>query len=202
MACGQLAVHARLSPASLVVDVAGPGRILSLSLGSTDSGFTLGQSGEDLVFRVRTPITDANGSRPEARSSVAPLTRSEHRVWAHYDGFRSRIEVDGVCCAERILSSKRGAGILGELLGVTLATGSGLAAFAAAGRRRSSRRSRAATGCAAAAFFAGALWMVGAWDHLPFFGPWAAALTAIASVLGVYGGLALDSSATPARTGS
>ena len=197
---GQIAVQARFSPASL--DVNGPGRILSLSLDVTERGFTLGQSGADLVFRVRTPATSANGTRPNARTKFATLTPSEHVVWATYDGFRSRIEIDGVCRGERIISSKRGVGTLGEMLGVTLAAGSGLVAFAAAGRRRGAPLlQRVAKGCAAAALFSRALWAAGAWEHLPYFGPWAAALTAIAAGLGVRGGLALESRETPACNG-
>lgn len=151
------------------------------------------------MFRVRTPVTSDNGTRPDASTNFAPLTLAQHRVWASYDGFRSRIDVDGVCRGERIISSKRGVGTLGETLGVTLAAGCGLAAFSAAGRRRRGKPwLRMAQGLGAALFFSGALFAVGAWDHLPFFGPCAAVLTVVAAALGVHGGLFFARD-TPAR---
>ena len=45
----------------------GPKRIVTFSKDFVSRNFTLGQQGEDLVLRLRTPQTDANGTNPEVK---------------------------------------------------------------------------------------------------------------------------------------
>ena len=46
----------------------GPARIVTLSGGTNRRNFTLGQEGENLVFRLRTPLAGDNGTPPELES--------------------------------------------------------------------------------------------------------------------------------------
>lgn len=60
-ASGQFTLH--LVCASDDVQQEGPARILSYSIDPMQRNFMVGQEGEDLVFRLRTPATDPNGTR-------------------------------------------------------------------------------------------------------------------------------------------
>jgi len=63
MKTNQLTVEAVLNAANLEQD--GPARIISFSTDGHHRNFTLGQSADRLVFRLRTPRTGTNGSSPE-----------------------------------------------------------------------------------------------------------------------------------------
>ena len=43
----------------------GPARIVSLSMDTGNRNFTLGQAGNNLIFRLRTPLTEDNGTLPD-----------------------------------------------------------------------------------------------------------------------------------------
>ena len=76
-------------------DQEGPARIVSLSSGITQRNFTLGQSGDRLVIRLRTTRTDPNGATPHL--SVAGVfgdDRPKH-IAVTYDFARQRVFVDG-----------------------------------------------------------------------------------------------------------
>jgi PKD repeat protein len=66
------------------MDQSGPARIISFSKDSVRRNFTLGQEGKNIVMRLRTPRTGANGLNPQA--SVCQITRNEpmHLVVSYY----------------------------------------------------------------------------------------------------------------------
>jgi hypothetical protein len=47
------------------INQTGPARIISLSAGTHHRNFTLGQQGRDLQVRIRTPLTELNGTQPQ-----------------------------------------------------------------------------------------------------------------------------------------
>jgi hypothetical protein len=61
----ELTVEAVVLPAN--IRQGGPARIVSFSSSTASRNFTLGQEEEWLVFRLRTPNTDGNGTRHQAR---------------------------------------------------------------------------------------------------------------------------------------
>jgi hypothetical protein len=178
MASGQFALFARFTPASL--EVRGPARIVSLSRNPSERNFTLGQSGAQLSFRLRTPTTGINGVHREVASLGTPLTLTSHRVWAVFDGMVSRLEIDGERSGERLVAAGRIHYF--ELLVVgALVAGVGLAAAAlGAGCRPRNTKTRVLGCIIGGAFFWFAAWATGAWSHLPYFGTWAAGLSATA----------------------
>jgi VanZ family protein len=77
------------------IEQTGPARIVSFSRGTLERNFDLGQEQQRLIFRVRTPVSGANGEdfRVETLPILKPQT--ETLVVATYDGVVSRIFVDG-----------------------------------------------------------------------------------------------------------
>jgi glycopeptide antibiotics resistance protein len=72
----------------------GPARIVSYSGDTLHSNFILGQEGEDLVFRLRTPLTGKNGNQPQL---VIPKVFSNllpHRLVITYAGSIVQIYID------------------------------------------------------------------------------------------------------------
>ncbi|MDR4497853.1 MAG: hypothetical protein MRK02_08045 [Candidatus Scalindua sp.] len=74
---------------------AGPARIISLSEDISHRNFTLGQSGSDLIFRLRTPFSEENGAKlslivPDIFSTINP-----HNLIITYDGLTLLLYVDG-----------------------------------------------------------------------------------------------------------
>jgi hypothetical protein len=68
------------------MDQSGPARIISFSKDSGRRNFTLGQEGEYIVMRLRTPRTGVNGLNPQV--SVCQITPNEpmHIVVSYYPG--------------------------------------------------------------------------------------------------------------------
>ena len=103
-ATGELTIEAVLRPANL--RQGGPGRIISFSRDASHRNFTLGQEGDHLVLRLRTPQTGRNGVEPEltlctlgaaGRLTHVIVTYSKGQVACFRDGknvFESR-EVTG-----------------------------------------------------------------------------------------------------------
>lgn len=85
------------------VDQYGPARILSLSNDTFNRNLTLGQEGNDLVFRLRTPTTGPNGTDHELVASDAIHPGNTQVFAATYDGDVARLFVDGVLRAQEIL---------------------------------------------------------------------------------------------------
>ncbi|HNP37172.1 MAG TPA: VanZ family protein [Woeseiaceae bacterium] len=73
----------------------GPARIISFSKDPYHRNFDLGQEQGTLVFRVRTPITGANGDRPDTRTADILEAQRKTSLIATYDGAFARIYVDG-----------------------------------------------------------------------------------------------------------
>lgn len=83
----ELSVEAWVAPADLAQG--GPARIVSYSYNPYLRNFTLAQQERDLVFRLRTPVSGANGTNPELRTLNQPLGPGVHHLAATY---RNKIE--------------------------------------------------------------------------------------------------------------
>jgi glycopeptide antibiotics resistance protein len=73
----------------------GPARIISLSNGTLERNFTLGQQGPDLIFRLRTVGTGGNGALPYFIASNVFADTNTHNLIVTYDGSTIRLYVDG-----------------------------------------------------------------------------------------------------------
>ncbi|CAN5856494.1 hypothetical protein BH23PLA1_BH23PLA1_21030 [soil metagenome] len=74
---------------------AGPARIVTLSSGSNQRNFTLGQEGDRYQTRLRTQRTDANGLPGVDSSSQRVETRLTHVVYTREANGKARLYVDG-----------------------------------------------------------------------------------------------------------
>jgi hypothetical protein len=161
-------------------DARGPARILSFSLDPYRRNFTLGQRGNDIVFRVRTPRTGANGVMPEIEGFDALLDGHEQQILATFDGLVARVEVDGVCRREMHMALHGAAPMLGRTLGVTLVLCTALVGLAMASivphRRPIFGLFLHCVGGASAGL---ALWLAGATAEIPDFGTRAFALVVL-----------------------
>ncbi len=72
----------------------GPARIISLSKDGYHRNFTLGQEGKDLVFRLRTPITGENGTKPEIIVPNVFKDTKLHHLIVTYNGSELRFYID------------------------------------------------------------------------------------------------------------
>jgi phage-related holin len=72
----------------------GPARIVSFSEDTGNRNFTLGQSGNDLVFRLRTRMTGENGVVPEIRVPNVLNDHNRHRVIITYNGANIQLFID------------------------------------------------------------------------------------------------------------
>lgn len=87
-----------LSTTIATVDTAqtGPARIISLSNAAHERNFTLGQEGNNLVLRLRTPITGENGLNPQVIVPDVFTDKNFHRVVITYSAPVLRIYIDGL----------------------------------------------------------------------------------------------------------
>ncbi len=81
---GQLTIETVISTASL--QQSGPARIVTFSLDAGNRNFTLGQDGDKLILRVRTPQTGLNGSKPQLTLTTLPLNRAVHLAVTYQSG--------------------------------------------------------------------------------------------------------------------
>jgi VanZ family protein len=72
----------------------GPARIISLSEDGYHRNFTLGQEGNDLVFRLRTPITGKNATQPEIIVPGIFIDTKLHHSIVTYNGSELRFYID------------------------------------------------------------------------------------------------------------
>lgn len=72
----------------------GPARIISLSTDPFQRNFTLGQEGNHLVFRLRTPLTGENGTNPELLIPGVFADTNVHHLIAIYNGSVLQVYVD------------------------------------------------------------------------------------------------------------
>ncbi|WP_019508813.1 VanZ family protein [Pleurocapsa sp. PCC 7319] len=72
----------------------GPARIISLSANPLQRNFTLGQEGTNLDFRLRTPLTGNNGSKPSLTIPNIFADTNPHDLIITYDGSIVKISLD------------------------------------------------------------------------------------------------------------
>ena len=80
----ELTVEAVLS--TDVLEQGGPARIVSFSDGTRSRNFTLGQQGQKLVFRLRTPRTGPNGDRPAVEFGMLQPGATRHILVTYRPG--------------------------------------------------------------------------------------------------------------------
>jgi hypothetical protein len=85
----------------------GPARIVTYSLNPVSRNFTLGQIGNTLTFRLRTPASGLNGAEPALYTGPVLSLDHTYLVAAVYDGRISRLYVDGKLAAELDLGAQR-----------------------------------------------------------------------------------------------
>ena len=90
---GEITIEAWVRPANAKQD--GPARMVTLSGGSSDRNFTLGQEGDKVEVRLRTTKTSGNGipSLNSPGRSLAP--RLTHIVYTRNRGGRARLFLNG-----------------------------------------------------------------------------------------------------------
>ncbi len=101
------AVTARVTPASL--EQWGPARLVSFSSDPYHRNFDLGQEGEQLVFRLRTPVSGDNGEDHRVESAALLREGRPVTVTATYDGAVARLRVDGRLVGRSSLAAAAGA---------------------------------------------------------------------------------------------
>ena len=74
----------------------GPARIVSLSADPSQRNFTLGQEGTNLDFRLRTPLTGINGSKPSLSIPHVFADTNPHNLIITYDGSIIKISLDNL----------------------------------------------------------------------------------------------------------
>jgi hypothetical protein len=85
----------------------GPARIVTYSLNPVSRNFTLGQIGNTLTFRLRTPGSGLNGTEPALYTGPVLSLGVSHLVAAVYDGRISRVYVDGKLVGQVNLGAQR-----------------------------------------------------------------------------------------------
>jgi VanZ family protein len=102
---GRLTLLVALRPSS--VEQGGPARIITYSEDAQNRNFTLGQMGNTLTFRLRTPASGPNGTNPALYSG--PVLSANHTsfVAAVYDGRTAQLYVDGARVAQADLGARR-----------------------------------------------------------------------------------------------
>ncbi len=87
-----LGIEAVLTPAN--VKQSGPARIVTFSSSASSRNFTLGQDGDQLVMRLRTPRTGDNGVNPQVVLCKIEAGRTYHVIVSYFPG-RMLCHVDG-----------------------------------------------------------------------------------------------------------
>lgn len=64
----------------------GPARIVSFSSDGYSRNFTIGQEGDELIFRLRTTRTGTNGMNPETKLGRLPASKKTHLVVSYRPG--------------------------------------------------------------------------------------------------------------------
>jgi hypothetical protein len=88
------------------VEQAGPARIITYSRDGYQRNFTLGQVGNSLTFRLRTPASGVNGTQPALFSGPVLSANQPTFVAAVYDGRFSALYVNGKRVAQVDLSTR------------------------------------------------------------------------------------------------
>ncbi len=91
-----------LSVATADLEQTGPARIVSVSATPYYRNLTVGQEGQDLVVRVRMPLTGLNGTVPELVFPNIFVDEDPHQLIVTYDGLALRVYVDEAKEAHRV----------------------------------------------------------------------------------------------------
>jgi VanZ family protein len=102
---GQLTLAVWMRPNNL--EQGGPARIVTYSQNPSSRNFTLGQIGNTLTFRLRTPASGINGVNPALYTGPVLSVNNTSFVAAVYDGRVSRLYVDGKRVAQTDLAARR-----------------------------------------------------------------------------------------------
>ena len=105
VARNQLTLVVRMRTNNL--EQSGPARIVTYSLNPASRNFMLGQMGNTLTFRLRTPGSGLNGADPALYSGSVLSLGHTYLVAAVYDGRISRLYVDGKLVAQADLGAQR-----------------------------------------------------------------------------------------------
>ncbi len=91
---GDLTIEMALRPDNLTQE--GPAQILGLGLNARSANLAIGQSGTRLEVRLRTTVTNPDGTRPHLISDHGALTGAWQHVLFIREGTRNTLYVDGV----------------------------------------------------------------------------------------------------------
>lgn len=91
---GEVTVEAWVTPANTSQD--GPARIVSLSSGTTERNFTLGQDGDRIDARFRTTETNENGMPGLSSANSSVTLRPMHVVYTRNAAGRAVLSINGV----------------------------------------------------------------------------------------------------------
>ena len=89
----QLSIEVRFQPETLSQE--GPARLITFSADTENRNFMLGQAGQHLNFRVRTPLTGKNGSQVDYLSETPVLNSNIQHVVAIFNRGFEKIYVNG-----------------------------------------------------------------------------------------------------------
>jgi hypothetical protein len=89
----ELSIEVWLAPSNLTQH--GPARIVSLSRDTVARNFTLGQSGVDIDFRLRTPVSGSNGTKINLRTKDGPVALGKTHVVVTYKDGVEKLYIDG-----------------------------------------------------------------------------------------------------------
>jgi glycopeptide antibiotics resistance protein len=90
----QFTLSAKVTPSR--IDQVGPARIISISRDSFHRNLTIGQLGQTLVLRLRTPLMGSNGKRPEINISKVFKDTKTHQIAIVYDRDLLKIYIDNI----------------------------------------------------------------------------------------------------------
>ena len=81
----------------------GPARIITFSRDPSNRNFTLGQDGDRLILRLRTPPTGPNGVKPQLTLCRAPSTEAQHIVVTYQSGVTTcYVNGTGILSSQRV----------------------------------------------------------------------------------------------------
>jgi len=102
--CGRLLIGTGFSLEMWIISEnkvqSGPARIVSYSLNSSLRNFTLGQSGENLIMRLRTTKTDLNGVKPYLKVANVFGSSNLQHIIVTYDFLEQRVYINNTMRAQ------------------------------------------------------------------------------------------------------
>jgi hypothetical protein len=89
----ELSIEVWMAPSNVTQN--GPARIVSFSRNTRARNFTLGQAGDNIEFRLRTPVSGANGMLIRLRTTDGPMALGKSHVVVTYKGGVENLYIDG-----------------------------------------------------------------------------------------------------------